>query len=77
MLCYLQELGELQVAEAFGTIMTEMQADELTVPVKGDVVVDRCLAENVTHIFCRNTHEAHRGPLLYLLQITYMCVMSA
>lgn len=51
--CYLQELGELQVAEVFGSVVAEVKADELTVPVEGDVVMHRRLAEYITHIFYR------------------------
>ena len=49
---YLQELGELQVAEAFLAVVAEVQADELTVPVEGNVVVHRGLAEDISHILC-------------------------
>lgn len=52
---YLQELGELQVAEAFVSVIAEMQADELAVPVEGDVVVHGRLAEDITHILCKHT----------------------
>lgn len=55
MLWYLQELGELQVTEAFVSVIAEMQADELTVPVEGDVVVNRRLAEDITHVLCKHT----------------------
>lgn len=51
---YLQELGELQVTEAFVSVIAEMQADELTVPVEGDVVVHRRLAEDITHVLCKH-----------------------
>lgn len=50
---YLQELGELEVAEVFLIVVPKVQTDELTVPVKGNVVVHRSLAENVPHILCR------------------------
>lgn len=55
---YLQELGELQVAEAFLAVVAEVQADELAVPVEGDVVVHRGLAEDVPYILCR-AEERH------------------
>lgn len=48
---YLQELGELQVVEVFGSVVAEVKADELTVPVEGDVVMHRRLAKYITHIF--------------------------
>lgn len=50
---YLQELGELQVAEAFLSVTAKMQVDELAVPVEGDVVVHSGLAEDITHILCK------------------------
>lgn len=55
--CYLQELGELQVADVFGSVVAKVKADELTVPVEGDVVMHRRLAEYITHIFCRHTKK--------------------
>lgn len=54
---YLQELGELEVVEAFLAVVAKVQTDELAVPVEGNVVVHCGLAENVTHILCStNTH---------------------
>lgn len=49
---YLQELGELEVAEVFLIILPKVQADELAVPFEGDVVMHCGLAEDVAHIFC-------------------------
>lgn len=54
---YLQELGELEVAEALLAVVSKVQADELAVPVEGNVVVHSGLAEDVPHILCSaNTH---------------------
>lgn len=53
---YLQELGELQVAEVLLIILPKVQTDELAVPLEGDVVVHCGLAEDVPHIFC-STNE--------------------
>lgn len=47
---YLQELGELCVAEVLVSFMAEVQSDELTVPVEGNVVMNCGLAEDVAHI---------------------------
>ncbi len=52
---YLQELGELQVAETFCSVIAEVQADELAVPVERDVVVHGGLAEDITHVLCKHT----------------------
>lgn len=49
---YLQELGELQVAEVLLVVLPKVQTDEVAVPFEGDVVVHRGLAEDVTRIFC-------------------------
>lgn len=49
---YLQELGELEVAEVFLVIMPKVQTDELAVPFKGNVVMHRGLAEDVPCILC-------------------------
>lgn len=49
---HLQELSELQVAEAFLAVVAEVQTDELTVPVKGNVVVHCGLAEDVPCVIC-------------------------
>ncbi len=55
---YLQELGELEVAELFLVVVSKVQADKLTIPVEGNVVVHCGLAENVPHIFCStNTYN--------------------
>lgn len=49
---YLQELGELEVAEVLLVVLPKVQADEVAVPFEGDVVMHRGLAEDVSHIFC-------------------------
>lgn len=50
---YLKELGELQIVEVLLVVVAKVQTDELAVPVEGDVVVHRGLAEDVPHILCR------------------------
>lgn len=57
---YLQELGELEVAEVFLIILPKVQPDEFAVPFEGDVVVHGGLAEDVTHIFC-STNEINNN----------------
>lgn len=54
---YLKELGELQIVEVLLVVMAKVQTDELAVPVEGDVVVHRGLAEDVPHILCRTTRQ--------------------
>lgn len=49
---YLQELGELDVAEAFLAVVPKVQTDELAVPVERNMVVHCGLAEDVPHILC-------------------------
>lgn len=49
---YLQELCKLEVAEVFLAVVSKVQTDKLTVPVKGNVVVHSGLAEDVPHILC-------------------------
>lgn len=53
---YLQELGELEVAEVFLIVLPKVQTNELAVPFEGDVVMHCGLAEDVSHIFC-STNE--------------------
>ena len=50
---YQEKLGELSVAELLVPLCTKVQPYELTVPVKGDVLVDGGLAKDLFHIFCR------------------------
>lgn len=47
---YLQELSELKVAKLFLAVVPKVQTDELTVPVEGNVVVYRGLAEDITRV---------------------------
>lgn len=49
---YLQELGELEVAEVLLIVLPKVQTDELAVPFEGDVVMHCGLAEYVTRIIC-------------------------
>lgn len=39
----------------FGSVVAEVKADELAVPVERDVVMHRRLAEYITYIFYRQT----------------------
>lgn len=54
---YLKELGELQIVEVLLVVVAKVQADELAVPVEGDVVVHGGLAEDVPHILCRKAAD--------------------
>lgn len=54
---YLQELGELQIVEVFLVVVAKVQADELTVPVEGNMVVHCGLAEDVPHILCSTNEQ--------------------
>lgn len=56
---YLQELGELQVAEVLLVVLPKVQTDELAVPFEGDVVMHCGLAEDVTRIFCSTNGNNH------------------
>lgn len=49
---YQEKLGELSVAELLVPLCAKVQPYELTVPVKGDVLVDGGLAEDLLYIFC-------------------------
>lgn len=51
---YLQELSELCVAEVLVSLVAEVQPDELTVPVEGNVMVNCGLAEDVTDILWKS-----------------------
>lgn len=41
----------------FLIVLPEVQTDELAVPLEGDVVMHRGLAEDVAHIFCRTNEN--------------------
>lgn len=47
---YQEKLGELSVAEPLRPLAAKVHPDEITVPVKGDVLVDGGLAEDLLHI---------------------------
>lgn len=51
---YLQKLGKLCVTEILLSFVAEVQPDELTVPVEGNVVMHCGLAEDVTYILWKS-----------------------
>lgn len=56
---YLQELGELQVAELLLAVVAKVETDELAVPVEGNVVVHCGLAKDVSHILCSKKNQTN------------------
>lgn len=64
---YLQELSELKVAKLFLAVVPEVQTDELTVPVEGNVVVYCGLAEDITCILWSTNGQGFSA-------ITHLCV---
>ncbi len=72
---YQEKLGELSVAELLVPLCAEVQADELTVPVEGNVVVHRGLAKDVPHILCSTkecnyTMERRKQQGIFLMSAT-------
>lgn len=58
---YLQKLGELCVAEVLVSFMAEVESDELTVPVEGNVVMNCGLAEDVAYILWKSKTAGDKG----------------
>lgn len=60
---YQEKLGELSVAELPVPLCAKVQPNELAVPVKGDVLVDGGLAEDLLHILCGGDKKRDEMPL--------------
>lgn len=61
---YLKELNKFHIVQVLLAVVPEVQPDELAVPVKGDVVMDNSLSENLLDIFLkgkRKTNQSHRS----------------
>lgn len=54
---FLEELSEFHIVQVLLAVVPKVQPDELAVPVKGDVVMDNSLSENLLDIFLKGKRK--------------------